>query len=193
MTKIEKLLLSGQNIFTVQDLATLWQISDKVQLWNTIRYYLRSNKLNRIHKGLYAVRNYDSYEVAYKLVIPSYISFYTALGFHGITFQSYETTHSMSLISKKIKIKSRDFNFHRIKEEIFFDPTGIDEVKSDNGFVKYKIADKERAICDSLYLLPNLAFDNLSGVNFDKLLSTAKIYKNKKLEKTVELFYKNYK
>lgn len=179
MTKIEKLLLSPQNIFTVQDLALLWEIADQKKLWSIIRYYLRIKRLLRIHKGLYSIRPYTSFEVAQKLITPSYVSFYSALSACGIIFQHYEMVYSMALISKEITIKSETYKYHQLKQQVFFDPLGIEDKNT------YKIAGPERAMCDSLYLVPGLAFDNLRGVNVDLLSTIAQIYDNARLEKEV--------
>jgi hypothetical protein len=41
----------------------------------------------------------------------------------------------------------------------------------------YNIASRERAICDTLYLNPKAYFDNVEGVNMQKLKEISKIYK----------------
>jgi predicted transcriptional regulator of viral defense system len=185
MTKIEKLLNSSLHVFTVQDLAVVWGISDKLKLWNNIRYYLRSNRLKRIHRGLYVVGAYTSFEVAQKLITPSYISFYTALAVHGIIFQVYETIHSVALKSKTIMVGKEKFVYHQLKDEIFFNKVGLRLVETENGR-NYNIASPERAVCDSLYLVSGLSFDDLSPINMEKLRDIALIYKNSRLEREVE-------
>ena len=52
------------------------------------------------------------------------------------------------------------------------------------------MAGPERAICDSLYLFPNLAFDNLNSVNTQKLSQIATIYHNKRLIQSVKKLIK---
>lgn len=187
MTKIEILLQSPLNVFTVQDLATLWGMSEKERLWSTIRYYLRIKKLKRLHKGIYSIatKPYTSYQIAQKLITPSYISFYTALAVHGVIFQFYETIYSMALVSKKLKAATHTFSYHKIKERLFFDPLGIEEKET------YKIAGPERAICDSLYLVPRLSFDSLGSVDLGKLHEVARIYHNKRLVLEVEQIIKS--
>ncbi len=190
MTKIEKLLIHSNNVYTTQDLAVIWEISDKTKLWNIIRHYLRVNKLTRIHKGIYAltpttsVKPYTSFELGQKLITPSYISFYTALAKHGIISQYYENIHLAALISKSLQIDNQTFVYHKIKNSVFYDPTGIKDQTT------YQIADPERAICDSLYLFPNLAFDNLDSIDTQKLSQIATIYHNKRLIQSVKKLIK---
>ncbi len=182
MTKIEKLLVLPQKIFSVQDLSVIWEIKDQVQLWNQIRYYLRTKKLIRLHKGVYSVGKYDEYELAQKLIVPSYISVYTALARHGIIFQYYQTIHSMALISKNIHVDNQGYTYHKLKDDIFYDSTGIEKTET------YQLAGPERAICDTLYLYPHLGFDNLRGIDPEKLHQVALIYKNQRLIKEIDKY-----
>lgn len=180
MTKIEKLLKSTLNVFTVQDLATIWQMDDKKKLWNNIRYYLRVGKLIRVHRGVYVKGEYTSFEVAQKLVTPSYISFYTALARHGVIFQLYTSIHCMALISKNLSTERGKFIYHKLKEKVFFDSSGIEDMGN------YHMAGPERAICDSLYLVPGLGFDSLEKIDFSFLRKISKIYHNQRLEAEVK-------
>ena len=184
MTKMEKLLCLDFKVFTVQDLMTVWGISEKEKLWSLIRYYLRVGKLKKVYKGVYGVGEYDELSLAQKLLKPSYISFYTALAFHGIIFQYYASVHSMSLVSKKIKIDDKEFVYHKLKENVFYNSLGIENKKG------YTLAGPERAVADSLYLVPALSFDNLGKVNKQKLREISKIYNNKALKKRVSLLIK---
>ncbi|MBU0975094.1 hypothetical protein KKD03_05345 [Patescibacteria group bacterium] len=185
LKKIEQLLVSSQVVFTVQDLAILWKVSNKTSLYSNIRYYLGTGRLKKIHKGVYVVGELDdinSFEVAQKLIIPSYISHYTALATHGIIFQLYSSIHSMALQSKQLTMfsKNKKFVYHKLKEKVFYNMLGIEDKK------KYLIAGPERAICDSLYLASGLAFDSLKMIDFDLLKKVSKIYDNKRLEAEVE-------
>lgn len=177
---IEKLAISGKKVFTTNDLAVIWQISERRKLIELIKYYLRGKRLIHIHKGIYAYgQDYSSWDIAQKLVPMSYISLYTTSQMHGLTFQFYSSIFSMSLKSNKYKLGEQEYVYHKVKETVFYNQTGL----IDNG--RYIIADKERTICDCLYVFPGFYFDNLLGIDKEKLLMLSKLYANKRLEKEV--------
>jgi len=182
MTKIEILLRSPQKIFTVDDLAIMWQISDRRKLAEVIKYYLRVKRLFRVFRGVYALdQNYSEQELAVNLFPPAYISYITALGIHGISFQYYDSIHVMATASKTITLPlGKKIIFHQLKDEILFDETGL--ITEQN----YLIASPERTICDTLYLQPTYVFDRLSGVNIQNLREVVAIYRNQALTKRVE-------
>ena len=181
ITNIEKLALSGKKVFTTQDLAVIWQIPQRRRLIELIKYYLREKRLSSIYKGVYGYGNdFTSFDIAQKLIPLSYISLYTTSQIHGLTFQYYETMYAISLKSKKYKIGEQDFVYHRVKEQIFYNQLGL----VNNG--RYIIADRERTITDCLYVYPNFAFDNLQGVDKEKLRVLVKMYNNNMLERRVK-------
>lgn len=185
ITKLEKLALSGKKAFTTQDLAVIWQIPQRRRLIETIKYYLREKKLVSVYKGVYAYgEDYIPLDIAQKLVPMSYISLYTTSQMHGLTFQYYKTIYAVSLKSKKYKIGSQEYTYHKVKESVFYNSLGL--VPSS----RYTIADKERTITDCLYVFPGFAFDNLQNIDTEKLLTLSKIYNNKRLEKEVKKLVK---
>lgn len=181
ISKIERLALSGKKVFTTEDLAVIWQIPQRRRLIELIKYYLREKRLNHIYKGVYAYgKDFTSLDIAQKLVPLSYISLYTTSQMHGLTFQYYQTIYAISLKSRKNKIGEQGYIYHKVKESIFYNQLGL----INNG--RYITADKERTITDCLYVFPRFTFDNLSGINKEKLLTLSKIYNNKSLEKKVK-------
>lgn len=180
-SNIEKLALSGKKVFTTEDLAVIWQIFERRRLIELIKYYIRKNRLIHIFKGIYAYReDFTPLDIVQKLVPLSYISLYTTSQMHGLTFQYYQTVYTISLQSKKYKIGEQEYFYYRVKEPIFYNQLGLVNTG------RYIIADKERTITDCLYVFPRFAFDNLRGVDREKLLTLAKIYDNKSLEKRVK-------
>lgn len=178
-TNIEKLITSGKKVFTTDDLAVIWQISDRNKLIQRIKYYLRNHRLIHIYKGIYAYGEFTNLEVAQKLVPLSYVSLYTTAQIYGLTFQFYSTIFCLSLKSKKYEINGQKYEYHKVKESIFYSNIGL--IKQ-NGLT---LASKERTICDLLYVYPNFAFDNLSGVNVLELSAIASLYSNKRLKKDI--------
>lgn len=180
-TKAEILLSVPQTVFTVDDLAVLWQMPDRSKLWESIKYYVRTKRLYSIQRGVYALaEDYSLFEAGVKLFPPAYVSFITALAHHGVLFQYSSVVHLMAQASKRIEIDGRIFEYHQLKNEILFNQLGIDKV--DN----YWISSLERAVCDTSYLVPNFVFEHLRNVDFQQLELIAKIYHNKALEKRIE-------
>ena len=183
LKKIELLIASKQSVFTTQDLGLIWQISNKRKLFEIIKYYLRSKRLQPIYKGLYIlpeVRIPSPNEIAQKLISFSYISLSTALTFHGINFQYDSAVYSVSLASRRYKINSQIYIYHKIKDTVLFNQAGLENKTT------YMIASPERAVCDTLYFFPDWSFDNLNKINKDNLLELSTIYLNKKLEQRIK-------
>lgn len=181
MTNLEKLAVSGKKVFTTGDLAVIWKIPERRRLVELIKYYLREKRLIHIYKGVYAFgEDYTPFDIAQKLVPLSYISLYTTIRMHGLSFQYYGSIYSISLKSKKYKIEGQGYIYHKVKESIFYNHLGL----ISNG--RYIIADRERTITDSLYVFPGLGFDNLRDIDREKLIKLSKIYNNKRLEKEVK-------
>jgi predicted transcriptional regulator of viral defense system len=185
MTKAEQIAKTKKNILTIQDLGVIWGISNRKRVLEGIKYNLKKGRLIQIQRGIYSKsKDYESLELAQKIIPLSYISLYTALAKHGVIFQYYETIHSIALKSRKIQVENQNFTYHQVKPEIFFNNFGIAKKQG------YLIATRERAICDSLYLKPTLAFDNLAKINSQRLLEISKIYHNKRLEKDINKLIK---
>lgn len=178
-SSIEKLIHSGKKVFTTDDLAIIWQISDRSKLLERVKYYLRQDKLVRLHKGVYAYGEYTPFEAAQKLNPLSYLSLYTTSQMHGLTFQYYRTIFSISLRNRKYEIEGQKFEYHKVKEEIFYSQIGL--VRSDG----YTMANRERTICDMLYIYPRFAFDDIKEVDTTLLRDISRIYGNKRLEKDI--------
>ncbi len=182
MTKLEILQKTGLNVFTPDDLMVLWQSSDKRSVHESIKDYIRRGRMFSVRRGIYLLdKKYDAFEIAQKLISPSYISHYTALAYHGIIFQKYSEIHSFAPYSKLVTLDGNKYIYHKLNEEIFNIQDGL--IITD----KYTIAGPERAICDTLYLNKSVAFDNLRNIDTSKLINISKIYNNKRLEDEINV------
>jgi len=178
MTKAELLLSASQTVFTVDDLAILWHMTDRSRLWESIKYYLRTNRLHSIQRGVYALsEDYSPFEAAVKLFPPAYISYTTALAYHGASFQYSSEIHLMAQASKRLEVRGGQvFIYHQLKNEILLNQKGVE--KKDG----YWMATLERAICDTSYLVPSFVFEHLDNVNPEELEQLSKLYGNKALQ-----------
>lgn len=188
MDKIETLIASRRTVFNTQNLTVMWGIPERRRLLEDIKYYVRTKKLIRLHRGVYTLSlyasTYSKYELAQKLVPLSYISLSTALKIHGLSFQYDDSLHSVALISKTFTVGNQIIQYHQIKEHIFFDATGISYQKG------FSLASPERAVCDIVYFFPGSGIDNYDGVDRKKLSQIASLYDNKRLEKEINKMLK---
>jgi len=178
MTKIEKLLSGApQTVFTIDDLAVLWNMPDRPRLARGVNYYVRTGRLHSVHKGVYALKeDYSLHEAAIKIFPPAYISFTTALGLHGAYFQYERNIHTMAQASKTITLKNgQTFVYHQLKDMVLLNQEGVEKT---DGFW---LASLERAICDTSYLVPSFAFEHVERADPGKLLALAAIYDNQAL------------
>jgi hypothetical protein len=114
--------------------------------------------------------NYDRFELATKIFTPSYISFETVLQASDVIFQYYQTLFVASYQTKEIVCDGPRYSFKSLKNFILTNNAGI-EIKNN-----YSIAFTERAFLDVLYLNKEYHFDNLSPINWNKVMTPLPIY-----------------
>jgi predicted transcriptional regulator of viral defense system len=183
-TGLSKILRSKNTVFTFKDISLLWAETDRNLIKRRINYYVKTGKLYSIRKGLYAKdRNYNKFELATKIYIPSYISFETVLAQAGVIFQFYPQIFVASYLTREIEVDGQKYSFRKIKDVILTNHSGL-EFKEN-----YWVASPERAFLDLLYLNKNYHFDNLDPLNKEKIFEILPIYKNKALEKRVKEIY----
>ncbi|MDI9348300.1 MAG: type IV toxin-antitoxin system AbiEi family antitoxin domain-containing protein [Methylacidiphilales bacterium] len=178
---LDTILRSPLTIFSTKYIALLWgQNNDKASR-ERLRSYVKSKKLLRLRRGIYAKdKKYNEYELANTICTPSYISFETVLAIEGVVFQYYSNIFVASYINREIVIHGQKITFIRMKNEVLKNTKGIEQVGN------YAMASKERAFLDRMYVNKKNYFDNLYGMNWDKVFDLLPIYKNKKMEKTVK-------
>lgn len=185
---LDILLRSKNSVFSTKDIALLWREAQTGTAQVRLNYYVKAGKLIRVRRGIYAKdKNYDKYEFATKIFRPSYVSFETVLGASGMTFQYYGNIFIASYLKREIKCDNQTYSFVKIKDTVLNNPKGIDQTG------EYAIASKERAFLDAIYRSKKYYIDNLSPLDWDKVFDILPIYNNKKMEKTVQKYYENYK
>lgn len=178
---LKQLVKSNKTIFSLDDLQKIWLVENRAYLRLIVSRLCKKNEIARVSRSLYALnKEYDLFELANKIKVPSYVSLETVLQKEGVVFQDYERTiFSISNNSLTKKINDLDFSYSKIKEEILFNPLGIKRSKQAN------LATVERALCDRIYLSPNYYFDNLRPINQEELLKISQIY-NSRVQKEVK-------
>jgi len=185
---ILKIYRSKNTVFSIKDIALLWGEANKELVKMRIYRYVKANKLYSLRKGFYAKdETYDKYELATKIYTPAYISFETVLVQAGVIFQHYEQVFLASYLSREIDVDHQKYSYKKIKDIILTNSIGIENKEN------YSIACLERAWLDMIYLNKNYYFDNLSGINWDRVFEILPIYKNKRMEREVKKYYNNFK
>jgi len=171
MKHFDILLHSGKTVFSYADLTLLFGTDNTNTLKSFLQRAVKQNLLEKVMNGMYSFRKYDFLELASSLRKKSYISLETILQKEGVIFQDYSNT--ITLVSDNTlekNIAGKSVRFSKIKDAILLNPLWL------NYTGRYFIASKERAICDRIYLSGDYYFDNLSGVDFEKLETIAAIY-----------------
>ena len=186
MDRLEALLRSGNNIFSINEICLIWGEVNPDALKSAIKYYVDKGSLLRIKRGIYSLReDFDRFELAQRLIAPSYISLETALQFHGIIFQVTRSIQCLARYNREFIIKEVHYKYHKFKDALLLDPDGI--IKKDT----FLIASPERAITDTLYLYGDYYFDNLHEISIEKLKRMTLIYGEKTMIKKINKLIDN--
>ena len=185
---IEILLRSARTVFSTKDIALLWGEQGAVKVRVRLSDYVKSGKLIRVHHGIYAKdKNYDRFELATRIYTPSYISFETVLTRAGINFQYYGNIFVASYVTREVKVDGQKISFIRIKDYVLSNTAGIEQKNN------VYFATKERAFLDRIYVSKDYHFDHLDVLDWEKVFEILPIYRNKRMGKKVEKYFKDFK
>lgn len=174
------ILKSNKTVFTFKDIALLWGETASPATRVRINYYVRKGELIKLRRGIYAKsENYNRFELATRIFTPAYVSFETVLAKEGLIFQLYEKIFVASYVTREITINRQVYAFRRLKTSVLTNPLGVEHREETS------IAVKERSFLDTLYVNADYHFDNLSGVDWEKVFEILPMYANKRMEKRV--------
>lgn len=146
LTTIKKFKELGIKFVTPEILATTLGTTNINTIYKTLNRLEANGILKSYDKGKYVFLESEAsdFEIANFIVQPSYISFESALSFHGILSQfPYSITSATTERSKKVEVDNKTFEYTKIDNRLF------------TGYVKegsFLIASKEKALFDYLYL-----------------------------------------
>lgn len=184
---VDMLLRSTKTVFTNKDVALMWGVAADNAIRVRLNSYVRSGKLIRVHRGIYAKdKNYNRFELATRIYTPSYISFETVLTRNGINFQYYGNIFVATYVTREIEADGQKISFVRIKDYVLSNTTGIEHVEN------VAIATKERAFLDRIYVSKDYHFDNLATLDWGKVFEILPIYHNQRMEKKVKTYFEHY-
>ncbi len=132
-----------------RQLRQLFNIHSKRTLQNVIKNLLKHKLLIQLEKGKYLIaaqeNNITTFDIAYFVYSPSYISLETALNYYGILPQfPFSITSVTTRKTKEKEILEFSFEYHHISVDLFA------------GYEKHNyhlIATKEKALFDYLYFV----------------------------------------
>lgn len=167
MYRISGLNQLDRKLFHTNDLAILWGIADKHNLYMTITRYIDRGILFPIYKGLYSsvpISSVNPLELGQAIIHRyCYLTTETVLSQAGIISQVvYDYTFAAEL-SKRVSVDKWRFRFRQLKNEYLHHPAGI---ASQNGIF---VASVERAVADMLYFNPKYHFDIPEMIDFEKV------------------------
>jgi hypothetical protein len=178
------ILKSNKTIFTSTDIAILWGETVTPATLVRINYYVQKGELIKLRKGIYAKsKDYNRWELATRIFTPAYISFETVLAKEGLVFQLYEKIYVASYVTREITIDGQVYSLRKVKDSVLTNPMGVEHREETS------IATKERAFLDTLYVYSDYHFDNLQGLDWEKVLEILPVYSNKRMEKAVKRLY----
>jgi hypothetical protein len=152
MYRINELIKVDRKIFHSNDLALLWNITNKNTLYTTIKRYLQKGVLIPIHKGLYStvpLSQLDPLDLGKAIIHRyTYLSTESVLVQAGVIAQATYAYTFVSNQPKKVSIGTLWFLFRQLKEVYLNNPIGI---LNQNGVFS---ATTERAAADMLYFNP---------------------------------------
>ena len=125
-------------------------------------------------------KNYNRFELATRINTPSYVSFETVLGSSGLTFQYYGNIFVASYLSREMEVGGQKITFIKMKNYVLSNTIGIEHKDG------YARATKERAFLDRMYINKDYYFDNLNGLDWNKVFEILPIFHNKRMENRVK-------
>lgn len=151
------LLKQNRKIFKTDDLALLWEITNRNTLRTTIKRYLKKRVLFGLRRGVYSVTPPN--KLSPYLLGTAYIKGFCYLGLqsvlaeHGLINQSPQTITLIGTRSLRFTIGPNDYLCRKMASKYLHNLTGLD-LSGD-----YPTATPARAIADTLYYQPQFHFD----------------------------------
>lgn len=167
MNRINELIKLDQKLYHTNDLAILWEITNKNTLYTTIKRYVKKGILIPIFKGLYStvqISQLDPLKLGLAIIHnKTYLTTESVLVQQGIITQATYMYTFVSYVSKKVTVGNMTFLYRKLKDIYLNNPTDI--VAPDSVY----IATVERAIADMLYFNPHYHFDLTESINWQKV------------------------
>ena len=183
LIKLKFTIMSRGLIFTDEDLKMIFPEKKSSALHNLISYHIKKKNILQYRRGLYSLNNqvassylpntqFSKYTLANHLYLPSYISFESALSFHGLIPETvYEITSACYSQKKKFyKSPIGNFSFTYSPVKPFFLEVNQDKK---GGFL---VATAMRSLFDLIYLKKYI-YKTLKDIEDDLRIDLDDLYK----------------
>lgn len=193
---IQKLREKKIVLFTPLEFRRVFDVSKYAVQW-FIKTHTKEGLFIKLRSGLYMVADYpaNNYLIANRLYMPSYISFDTALSFHGVIPETvYTVTSATTRGTREFKVGNIRFVYHKLRKEIYTGYKLIEYLDSTN-----LIAEPEKALADYLYFVTlgrrSLEYErlDLKKIKKTKLLKYIRLFKRPKMIKIVKKIYADFR
>ncbi len=179
--RLKILMESGRSVFTPLDMRLMWRMNVLSAKMSAMRMVENGLMIRLVH-GFYALNNrYSPYELANRLVSPSYVSFQASLFHAGVNFQARREIGSVATRDRQKKVGDVLYSYAAMKKELFFNREGVVTREG------VSIALPERAILDSFYFgyLPDI--DDTGKLNKTFLAKLSALYRKTDQKKVRDL------
>jgi len=172
MYRITQLLQLNRKLFHTNDLAILWGIADRHNLYMTITRYIDKDVLFPVYKGLYSavpISSLNPLELGVAIIHRyTYLTTESVLSLAGIIAQRVYDYTFVANLSRRAVVGLWSFRFRKLKDDFLYHPAGIED---QDGIL---VASTERAVADMLYFNPRYHFDIPESINKEKVRSIQK-------------------
>lgn len=162
---MSKLLASGRTLFHTNDLALLWDITNRHTLHVAIHRYLKKGALIPVYRGLYATRPLESIDP--RMIGVSIIHGYTYLSCEriladeGIIPQQIIGMTFVADKSRTITLGTMVYRYRSLQPRFLYHPAGI--MTDATGI---RVATVPRALADLLYFNPSYTLDMRESIDW---------------------------
>jgi len=111
-----ELYKARNTVFTTREISLLLSDPNRDSLKAKINYYVKKGVIKQVRRGIYVKDEYDKFELATKIYVPSYISLETVLQEEGIIFQHYEKIFVISYLSRVAIADGNSIVFRKVKD-----------------------------------------------------------------------------
>lgn len=174
LNRFAELAKLGEVVFHSDDLANLWQITNKNTLYTTTKRYVAQGLLYRIHKGFYALKEIDKIDPLLlgvkALHSNAYVSTETVLAEVGIILQAVPAITLVSGLSKRFTVGAYSYVSRQLDDAFRFQSVGI--TTAANGVRRASVS---RAVADLLYFNPSAYFDGDDLIDWSEVKAVQKI------------------